>query len=277
MTPPALSWWVPLTWILGAAIVAVGLAMFGIGRIADRPRSILYDDIEPLFEGVAGQDRLKPRRLSRTHYRFTTLRDEVLRVERVGPWKTERDVDSWHVLELHRDSEGVVVRIDALDASGGALFSESIRRDGSTVHVTSKGAVEERDLDDNGRVKRIRVRGPDGKIRAAASIERDSKGRISRRTQHRADGGVAFDAHFVYEDWRFPHRATTERVRGGSCPVKTTTYGDSGRLLAVQCTDSTGEPVVDLVTGCEEIRYVYTEPERRRDCRVAGRAVPEER
>ena len=245
-----------------------------MGQVIDRPRSILYDDIEPVYEEVVGQGRLKPRRLPNTYYRFTTLHDEVLKVERVGAWKLERGVDSWQVLELHRNATGVVERIDALDGSGERISSESIHREGSTVFVTSDRAVEERDVDENGRVKRIRLRGPDGKIVAAASIERDAKGRVSRRTQHRADGGVAFDAHFVYEDWRFPRRVTTERVRGGSCPVKTTTYDDAGRLLRVQCADSTGQAVADATTGCEEIRYSYSDSNRRQDCLIAGQLTP---
>jgi len=266
-------------WIVGAAAVAVAMAMVGIGEVVDRPRSVLYDGIEPLNEGIGGVGRLKPRRLPPSHYRFTTLHGVVLEVERIGRWQAERGVVGWRSLKLHRDEAGVVERIDFFDGDGALTATETLRREGDTVFVHSVAGVEERDLDEAGRVKRIRVRDPEGRITSAASLVRDDEGRIVRRTQHLATGHVDYDAHYLYEDWRFPTRVTTETARGRACPVRQTEFDDLGRRTAVRCAGLDGTARVDDSTGCEEIRFHYDEAEWYPTCvvgetRTQGEPVP---
>ncbi len=258
----------PLLAISLSSILAVGAATFGARMVVDRPRSLFYDDIEPVWEGIEGIGPLDPRALPSCHYRVTTLHREVVKVERLGPWEVERGIDGWAVLKLHRNSTGVVERIDVYDDAEHLLATEEMRREEDTVFATTPTGVEERDLDAKGRIIRIRERGSDGKIAAAASIKRDAGGRVIQRTQFFGTGRIEYDASYEYGDDRFPARVSTERDRRANCAVKTTTFDAGGRREEVSCFDSEETAAVDPVSGCEVARYRYQVGTRTLSCKV---------
>ena len=262
--------------IVASAILALGAAMLGATMVVDRPRSVFYDDIEPLFEGIAGVERMDPRGLVSCHYRVTTLHKEVVKVERMGPWEIERGIAGWKTLILHRTDSGLVERIEVFAGDEQLLATEEIRREGQTVFVTSGGGVEERDLDDDGRIRLIRQRGADGTLEGAAAIVRDPQGRIIQRRQHTGDGKVSSDSHYEYGDSRYPTRVTSETSTNGACPVRTTRFDEAGRREEVSCLDEAGAPRVDPASGCEVSRYRYSPGERTLLCTVGDQATPGE-